>query len=189
MSKEELYMQWIEEHQNSTGFCSFAHHMREVSTTYKKIIAAGDDIVPTIIRYLKKKDGGGMSVLLLLMDIAKTSPYKPEPILVEGKEIPGFVGYDVKEARAAWIKWGETMETNEIKKSLYKEKTKATLSYIRKGTAYYVTTLFSGAKIYFEIPVSDMGDADFFPEMEAKLLIRWITTYTPSTAPYEQNHD
>jgi len=71
------------------------------------------------------------------------------------------------------------METNDIKKSLYKEKTKATLLYIRKGTAYYCTTLFSGAKIYFDIPVSDMGDADFTPEMEAKLLIRWISTYTP----------
>ena len=29
-------------------------------------------------------------------------------------------------------------------------------------------------RIEFEIPVDDMGDADFLPTMEAKLLIRWV---------------
>lgn len=66
------------------------------------------------------------------------------------------------------------MEMNEIKKSIYKENTKAKLMYIRKGAAYYETILFGGSKIHFAIPISDMGDADFFNEMDAKYLIRWI---------------
>jgi hypothetical protein len=28
--------------------------------------------------------------------------------------------------------------------------------------------------VKFKVPVDDMGDADFFPNMEAKLLIRYI---------------
>jgi hypothetical protein len=68
------------------------------------------------------------------------------------------------------------MEKNEIKKQLYKEKPEAKLIMIRKGVAYY------GAKIRpnltymasFQVPVEDMGDADFLPVMDAKLLIRWL---------------
>lgn len=70
------------------------------------------------------------------------------------------------------------MNKNEIKKSLYKQNPKASLSYIRKGNAYYTSTIedvTEGRKfVQFEIPIADMGDADFFPEMEAKFLIRWI---------------
>ena len=66
------------------------------------------------------------------------------------------------------------MEKNEIKKSLYKQNPKATLDYIRKGYAYYFTVLEDGTKINFEIPISDMGDADFFSHMDSKLLTRWI---------------
>lgn len=66
------------------------------------------------------------------------------------------------------------MELNEIKKILYKEKPVASFSHIRKGSAYYSTTLIDGTQIRFEIPVIDMGDADFNYNMDAKLLIRWI---------------
>lgn len=65
------------------------------------------------------------------------------------------------------------MEKNEIKKLLYKEKPTAFLNYIRKGVAYYHTEL-GGKNIWFEIPVEDMGDADFGTTMDAKLLIRWL---------------
>ena len=65
------------------------------------------------------------------------------------------------------------MNRTEIRKTLYKQKPNAALMYIRKGTAYYETQLET-QKIVFEIPVEDMGDADFHPIMEAKLLIRWI---------------
>jgi len=66
------------------------------------------------------------------------------------------------------------MDLNEIKKTLYKEKPFATFSHIRKGSAFYSTKLEIGEIITFEIPIIDMGDADFFPIMDAKLLIRWI---------------
>lgn len=66
------------------------------------------------------------------------------------------------------------MDKNEIKKSLYKQNPKATLDYIRKGSAYYFTVLEDGTRITFEVPISDMGDADFLSHMESKLLNRWI---------------
>lgn len=73
------------------------------------------------------------------------------------------------------------MSTNEIKKELYKQRPLAQFQYIRQGIAYYVTRIRGYDKvipydkqIYFEIPISDMGNADFFPEMDAKHLNRWI---------------
>lgn len=70
------------------------------------------------------------------------------------------------------------MEKNEIKKELYKKKPMATLEFIRKGVAYYFTVLdengIDSEYVRFEVPVNDMGDADFFPHMEAKLLIRYL---------------
>ncbi len=66
------------------------------------------------------------------------------------------------------------MEINEIKKALYKQNPKAGIVFIRKGVAYYRCMLEDGESIQFEVPVSDMGDADFHNEMEAKLLIRYM---------------
>lgn len=65
------------------------------------------------------------------------------------------------------------MDKNEIKKALYRQKPTAFFNYIRKGVAYYHTEL-DGENLWFEIPVDDMGDADFGSTMEAKLLIRWV---------------
>jgi hypothetical protein len=65
------------------------------------------------------------------------------------------------------------MRTIEIKKALYRQKPQADLLYIRNEKAFYEAKL-SEQKIFFEIPVSDMGDADFLPKMDAKHLIRWI---------------
>jgi hypothetical protein len=62
----------------------------------------------------------------------------------------------------------------EIKKILYKEKPMATLLFIRKGIAHYSTPLSNGSTVMFEVPVSDMGTADFTSVMDAKLLNRWI---------------
>lgn len=68
------------------------------------------------------------------------------------------------------------MEINEIKKALYRENPNAVLMRIRKGVAYYSCHLVSNdSVIQFEVPVSDMGDADFLSNMDSKLLIRWIT--------------
>lgn len=89
------------------------------------------------------------------------------------------------------------MELNEIKKKLYLQKPTAHFKYIRMEVAYYECIVkgeeldsdigchcvvhdtvnsktYEGIQVNFEIPVNDMGTADFFPTMEAKLLNRWI---------------
>lgn len=65
------------------------------------------------------------------------------------------------------------MELNDIKKGLYKNKPTAKMNYIRLNSAYY-STILEGQEIVFKVPTEDMGDADFYSEMDAKLLIRWI---------------
>ena len=70
--------------------------------------------------------------------------------------------------------YGVGRSLTEIKKDLYKDKPKAKFEFIRKGIAYY--TAMSGREtVVFKIPISDMGDADFLPEMDAQHLNRWIT--------------
>lgn len=70
------------------------------------------------------------------------------------------------------------MEKNEVRKALYKQNPKAEFKFIRKGVAYYLSVVQSEnhepVELRFEIPVSDMGDADFELYMEAKYLFRWI---------------
>ena len=65
------------------------------------------------------------------------------------------------------------MELNDIKKALYKQKPIASLIKIKNGKAHYIATL-NDTPIHFEIPIIDMGDAEFLIMMDAKLLIRWI---------------
>ena len=70
------------------------------------------------------------------------------------------------------------MENNEIKKALYKQNPKAEFKFIRKEVAYYLAIIESESEpveIRFEVPVSDMGDADFEYLMDSKYLIRWIS--------------
>jgi hypothetical protein len=78
------------------------------------------------------------------------------------------------------------MSTNEIKKLLYKQNPTAEFQYIRKSVAYYRTVIIqengAAANILFQVPVADMGDADFGKEMSAKLLIRWIMVGTTENA-------
>lgn len=73
------------------------------------------------------------------------------------------------------------LQLNDIKKILYKDNPSAVLTQIRKGVAYYSAFTISGTdqiKIYFEVPVSDMGDADFLSHMDSKYLIRWLVSFT-----------
>jgi len=72
------------------------------------------------------------------------------------------------------------MELTEIKKALYKENPTAAFEYFRKGWLYYTAPLQAGLNVTFSVPVSDVGDASFGRDMEAKLLIRYITTETHS---------
>ena len=66
------------------------------------------------------------------------------------------------------------MKKNEIKKALYKQKPIASFMKIKDGHAYYTASIDEDDALIFNIPVSDMGDADFRPMMDAKLLIRWL---------------
>jgi len=64
--------------------------------------------------------------------------------------------------------------STEIKKRLYKEKPEARFSHIKMGIAYYYCDL-GDENLIFQIPVSDMGDAQFESRMAAQLLIRWLS--------------
>ena len=65
--------------------------------------------------------------------------------------------------------------SNEIKKALYKEKPKAYLNSIKRDLlTYHTYSTTIGKTLWFNIPISDIGDATFFYEMDAKLLIRWL---------------
>lgn len=70
------------------------------------------------------------------------------------------------------------MELNDIKKALYKQNPKAEIKFIRKGIAYYLAVIqddnYEPVEVRFEVPVIDMGDADFLPYMDAKLMNRYI---------------
>lgn len=95
MSNLEL----IKAHDEGTMFASFPHTMKSSSPTYELIIAKGKDILPDILKYLKDNNGG-MSVMLLLWDITKISPYEPKRVDTS------FGAFNVKEARKSWIEWG-----------------------------------------------------------------------------------
>lgn len=67
------------------------------------------------------------------------------------------------------------MNTNEIKKLLYKQKPQAVLIKKKEGIWIYSAAL-KEPRIYvdFEVPESDMGDGKFEDKMESHLLIRWL---------------
>lgn len=67
------------------------------------------------------------------------------------------------------------MTNNEIKKALYKEKPEASLLMISSGVAHYEASIDDGYVVYFNVPISDMGDTRFYPIMDAKLLNRWLS--------------
>jgi hypothetical protein len=91
----------IKQHEYDTRFCSTFGHMQKVSTTYKEIIAKGEEIVPDILKYLKDTDGG-MDIIMLLYVITGASPYEPETT-----KFGMMVAYNVKDAQQAWIDWGK----------------------------------------------------------------------------------
>lgn len=66
------------------------------------------------------------------------------------------------------------MKISEIKKALYREVPIAYLGYIKNGIAHYSCATEAVGDVHFMIPVSDMGEASFTSQMQAKYLIRWI---------------
>jgi hypothetical protein len=94
----------IRAHDEGTGLCSFAQHMRNSSPTYQAILARGEAAAPVILQYLKETDGG-MNIILLLMDMfPNEKPYTP---VTEG----GFAKFDVEDCRKAWLEWGGKRHT------------------------------------------------------------------------------
>jgi hypothetical protein len=64
------------------------------------------------------------------------------------------------------------METH--KEILYRKNPDAEFMYIYNGIAYYYTDIADiDERIYFHIPIKDIGDTYFNRRMEAKLLIKW----------------
>ncbi len=97
----------IHKHNTDTAFCSAMHHMKSVSTTYDQIIEKGENIIPDILKYLRDEETAGMSIMMLLWDITKESPYEPKSIKgINGKD-SGFVGFDVHATKQAWVNWGK----------------------------------------------------------------------------------
>lgn len=65
------------------------------------------------------------------------------------------------------------MEKNDIKKTLYRKNPTAYFSSVSKtGAMYYVN--IEEECIWFNVPLDDLGDATFFADMQAKLLIRYL---------------
>ena len=65
----------------------------------------------------------------------------------------------------------------EVKKLVYKQQPNASLYDLHLGTACYTASIEIDqitTAIRFDIPVTDMGDGRFYPEMEAKFLLRWL---------------
>ena len=86
----------------------------------------------------------------------------------------------------------KNLSLTEIKKLTYKQQPKAKFERIRMGVAYYsFSVLFEGetsCRLGFEciIPISDMGEADFTSEMEAKHLLRWATDTVLNFQPIKE---
>jgi len=66
------------------------------------------------------------------------------------------------------------MTTNEIKKSLYKEKLIAIMDYVTNGAVWYTVKLNDGTHVFFKVPTEETFGGTFYPTMSAQQLIRWI---------------
>jgi len=68
----------------------------------------------------------------------------------------------------------------DIKKLVYRQQPVAKFEKIRIGVAYYTFNVLwrevTRLGFSFEIPIEDMGTADFYKEMEAKHLLQWLNS-------------
>lgn len=96
----ERMRELITEHDQSTRHCSVMGHVRRASTTYQQILDNRDFAVTVILEYLRDHSAG-MNIIMLLQDITGQHTYA-------AKEIggTGFVAYDVRACRVAWLIWG-----------------------------------------------------------------------------------
>ena len=76
------------------------------------------------------------------------------------------------------------MELNEIKKTIYKEKPSAEIIHVKKDGILYDCQIDGDQtneagrllymRVYFLVPLTDLGEAPFLRYMPAQLLIRYI---------------
>lgn len=66
------------------------------------------------------------------------------------------------------------IDKNTIKKLLYKEKPIATKQNDSTDDHYNYTAMCSLGRVYFIVPVEDMGNLEFEDKISAQLLIRWL---------------
>lgn len=70
---------------------------------YQEIIAMGERAVPLILADLEKS---GKHWFIALQRITGAEPPIPEGYRGNREVAPGWVGYDIKGMRAAWLAWG-----------------------------------------------------------------------------------
>lgn len=78
------------------------------------------------------------------------------------------------------------MNKNEVKKSLYQEKPTAYLVNVSKEGLLYSTRHMVAHRIFFRVPIEDLGDVSWGLEMPGQLLIKWIMNEEQNE---EQNRD
>jgi hypothetical protein len=67
------------------------------------------------------------------------------------------------------------MKTDDIKKAIYKEKPIAILRYIKKtGILYEAEIEFGPHPVLFQVPISDLGEAEWKIRMPSQLLLRYL---------------
>lgn len=69
------------------------------------------------------------------------------------------------------------IDSNEIKKALYKENPIAYLLGVSKNSIDYKAELNSQI-VFFNVPIADIGETIFYSQMPAKHLIRYINIVT-----------
>jgi len=88
-----------QKYDQQTRFMSFQHMMIETEG-YKKLVEAGDEVVPFIIQLFKQKECG-VNWFIVLETITCQHPLQPESVA------PGWVGINVAATQLAWIEWWE----------------------------------------------------------------------------------
>lgn len=81
------------------------------------------------------------------------------------------------------------MNTNELKKLVYRQKPEAEVLHIQDETVTYIawvratgsnSNIKYNQPVTFNIPVEEIGSTRFKGKMDAKLLLRWLDEDTPS---------
>jgi hypothetical protein len=94
----------VRRHEDATMFCSFWHHAQKVSPVIDELRSGGKDAIRALLRALARDDdAAGMHVMTLL---AEMTEQWPEYENVTDDVAPGWVGFKVADARAAWVRWG-----------------------------------------------------------------------------------